>query len=78
MRISTSLLPKPRKIAKRGLYEVMWGQRTTFPHLPFPYLLHVLIQGLIKEGVSKVLYNDLNATCAFLRFPKFPIPLLIP
>lgn len=27
MRISTSLLPKPRKIAKRGLYEVMWGAK---------------------------------------------------
>lgn len=24
MRISKSLLPKPKKIAKRGLYEIMW------------------------------------------------------
>lgn len=26
-KISTSLLPKPRKIAKRGLYELMWGAK---------------------------------------------------
>lgn len=26
-KISTSLLPKPRKIAKRGLYEIMWGAK---------------------------------------------------
>ena len=26
-KISTNLLPKPRKIAKRGLYEIMWGAK---------------------------------------------------
>lgn len=27
MRIPTRLLPKPSKIAKRGLYEAMWGKK---------------------------------------------------
>lgn len=27
MRITTNLLPKPKKIMKRGLYEVMWGAK---------------------------------------------------
>ena len=27
MRISKNLLPSPKKIAKRGLYEVMWGAK---------------------------------------------------
>ena len=26
-KIGTSLLPNPRKIAKRGLYEMMWGAK---------------------------------------------------
>ena len=26
-KITTSLLPKPNKIMKRGLYEVMWGAK---------------------------------------------------
>lgn len=27
IKIPKSLLPKPSKIAKRGLYEVMWGAK---------------------------------------------------
>lgn len=27
MRITTNLLPKPKKIMKHGLYEVMWGAK---------------------------------------------------
>ena len=28
IRIPKSLLPSPKKIAKRGLYEIMWGGNT--------------------------------------------------